>query len=167
MLLQHRADANKARNDCTTPLQFAAHTGLRGGGRGVAGVSRGHEQGRHGEVDSASPGRLRRPRRRCSPPPAEPSGHHFEGPVERYSPGERSTGRPRRGGDASGPSGGGWRPSVKTLTTEIFLSIFRVCVAARNGILGLVGHPIFFNPFASRYETKRHLREPCGFRSSP
>ena len=35
---------------------------------------------------------------------------------------------------------------MKTLTAEIFLSIFRVCVAARNGILGLVEHPIF-KPF--------------------
>ena len=36
--------------------------------------------------------------------------------------------------------------SVKTLTSEIFLSISRVCAATRNGILGLVGHPIF-KPF--------------------
>ena len=55
---------------------------------------------------------------------------------------------------------------MKTLTAEIFLSIFRVCVAARNGILGLVEHQ-FLNPFALGYETKRHLRESCGFRSSP
>ena len=52
---------------------------------------------------------------------------------------------------------------MKTLTTEIFLSIFRVCVAARNGILGLVGHPIF-KPFRVAVRDKtasaRVLRVP-------
>ena len=74
--------------------------------------------------------------------------------------GVRSTGRTRRGCDASGPSGGGWRPSVKTLTTEIFLSIFPVCVATRNGILGLVGHPIF-KPF------RVAVRDKSGICASP
>ena len=108
--------------------------GLRGGGPGVAGVSfRSQQDEPEEQVDSASPGRPLRPRRRCSPPSEESSGHHHEGPVERYCPGQRSTGRARRGGDASGV----------TLSIEIFSSTCRVCAVARKGIFGLAGHPIF------------------------
>ena len=57
VLLQYRADVDKARNDGVTPLQFAAG-GLRRGGRA---------QGGEEDVDSAPPGRLQRPPRRCSP----------------------------------------------------------------------------------------------------
>ena len=45
-----------------------------------AGVSREREQDEHDDVDSASHGRPHWAPRRCSPPPAESSGHHLEEP---------------------------------------------------------------------------------------
>ena len=84
ILLQHRANVNKARNGGFMPMRAE---GVCGGDPVVAVALGGGQQGEQQQVDSAPPGRLHRLRHCLSTPSGEPSGRHVGGPVERQYPG--------------------------------------------------------------------------------
>ena len=93
VLLQHRADVNKADNSRVTPLRIAAHNGSVELAQVLLEYRAQVNMADRKKLTPLHLGRLLRPRRLGTQPSGAPSAHHLEGPVEAHSACHRSTAR--------------------------------------------------------------------------